>query len=597
MSKYFVFILILLVSNFSFAVERVSNLITPVSYFVDHINQLQSIKENLDKYRKASVIGTSGIGKTQVVRTYAYDNIPNYDIIWFLDCNLDINDEFVKLAKALNTLNKVGISEEKDLSKKEVIDYLSLQNNWLLVFDNLKINHNNKIKEFIDWDNNGNIIFSSQDGKQLPNSIKMTTFNDKDAGSLALNLLNDKNENDVNFLVNTFKGYPILIVQGAQLLNEVKGLNKEEYKAKIYPSLDKIKGNIEAAIDELSPSSVKLLGKIALLNNQNFSKQLLNIISDNLNNIDDDIFQLSKFVLISCTEVDENNPIFEMHDIVAQKVLEINGDTKNKAYLEDIITKLTKALPATMHTGHIFRNAKTINDNLKIISNNHQKYRLNVNKLLPLYSSLLTNYINTLQYSEAEKILKWVQESESSKKFQLWSMSDENKYFYSRILSNIGGYYKHRFADWNKALVFYLKANQALEGVKGYDAIKCNVFYNLANVYISLGRMEDAEQEINKMQKMFDTEIVGKEEIGMLHLIRAKYYYYQGNDNKALEESDKDIEETLKTGIKPDDLFFTVSYMLRTGILNTLGKYKEAYTQAEQLYNMHHPTCAFSKNA
>ncbi len=337
-------------------------------------------------------------------------------------------------------------------------------------------------------------------------------------------------------------------------------------------------------------SSIKLLEKIALLNNQSFSKQLLSIISDNLSNIDDDIFQLSKFVLISCAEIDENNAVFEMHDIIAQKVLEINGDTKNQAYLEDIITKLTKALPATMHTGHIFRNAKTINDNLKIISNNHQKYQLSVNKLLPLYSSLLTNYINTLQYSEAEKILKWVQESESNDRFKLWLMSDEDKYFYSRILSNIGGYYKHRFADWNKALVFYLKANQALEGVKGYNAIKCNVFYNLANVYISLGRMEDAEHEINKMQKMFDVGIVDKEEIGMLHLIRAKYYYYQGNDNKALEESDKDIVETSKTGIKSDDLFFTVSYMLRIGILNTLGKYKEAYTQAEQLYSMHHPT-------
>ncbi len=241
MSKYFVFIIILLLRDISFAAESISNLVTPVSYFVDHINQLQGIKENLNKYRKASVIGTSGIGKTQVVRTYAYDNITNYDIIWFLDCNLDINDEFIKLAKALNALNKVGISEEKDLSKKEIIDYLSLRNNWLLVFDNLKINHNDKIKEFIDWDNNGNIIFSSQDGKELPNSVKMTTFNDKDAGNLALNLLNDKNEDDVNFLVNTFKGYPILIVQGAQLLNQVKGLNKEEYKIKIYQSVDKKK--------------------------------------------------------------------------------------------------------------------------------------------------------------------------------------------------------------------------------------------------------------------------------------------------------------------------------------------------------------------
>lgn len=30
--------------------------------------------------------------------------------------------------------------------------------------------------------------------------------------------------------MQSFSGYPILIVQGAQLLNKVKGLDKEEYK-------------------------------------------------------------------------------------------------------------------------------------------------------------------------------------------------------------------------------------------------------------------------------------------------------------------------------------------------------------------------------
>lgn len=43
------------------------------------------------------------------------------------------------------------------------------------------------------------------------------------------------------------------------------------------------------AIQQLKPSAVKLLNKIALLNNQSFSKQLLTIITDNTNTLDDDI--------------------------------------------------------------------------------------------------------------------------------------------------------------------------------------------------------------------------------------------------------------------------------------------------------------------
>lgn len=45
-----------------FAVESgqntmVSNSITPVSYFVNHVKQLGNIEENLNKYKKTSLVG------------------------------------------------------------------------------------------------------------------------------------------------------------------------------------------------------------------------------------------------------------------------------------------------------------------------------------------------------------------------------------------------------------------------------------------------------------------------------------------------------------------------------------------------------------
>ena len=585
-----ILILVLVMNNNAYANKQISNLVIPVSYFVDHIKQLNDIKSNLIKYRQVSIVGTSGIGKTQLARTYAYENKKQYKLIWFLDCNLDLNQEFVKLAKQLNKEINANLSEDPKLVKKEIMNYLSSKDKWLLVFDNLKVGENRKVRELVEWEHNGHVMFASQDSKELPNTIEMTSFDNRDSIALARNLLQNKDQEDVEFSVKAFNGYPILIVQGTQLLNQVKGLNKAEYKKKIYQSADKIKLNIELAIKELTPSATKLLNKIALINNQSFSKQILNIITDDINTINDDIFQLSKFVLISNTDPNKNNPVFEMHDIIAQKLTEMNGDQNNKENLEDIVNKITKALPATMHTGHIFRNGKTISDNLRIIVSHQQKYNLNIHKLLPLNSSLLTDYINTLQYYEVEKILSWFNELDEKNMFKPWLMDDETKYFYSRIFSNIGGYYKHRFADWNKALGYYLKANQVLKKVAGYQAIKCNVFYNLANVYISLGQMNKAQNEINKMQKMFDNGIVDMQEIGMLHLIKAKFYHYKGNEDKALEESDKDIIETSKTGIKLSDLFFTVSYMLRADILNSLDKYNEANNQVRQLYKMHKPT-------
>ncbi|MDP5020438.1 MAG: ATP-binding protein [Rickettsiaceae bacterium] len=118
-----------------------SNLISPVSYFINHIKQFQLLDNNLKKHKNASLVGVSGIGKTQLARMYAYENKYNYDIIWFFDCNLDVNGEFLKLARQLNKVFKANISEDTGLAKSEVIDYLKHQDKWLLIFDNLKMSY------------------------------------------------------------------------------------------------------------------------------------------------------------------------------------------------------------------------------------------------------------------------------------------------------------------------------------------------------------------------------------------------------------------------------------------------------------------------
>ena len=105
--------------NSSFANGQISNLIAPVSYFVDHVQQLTLLKSDLVRYRQASIVGTSGIGKTQAARMYSYENKDNYDLIWFIDSNLDINEEFQKLAKSINLSFKTNvISEDIKLVKK-----------------------------------------------------------------------------------------------------------------------------------------------------------------------------------------------------------------------------------------------------------------------------------------------------------------------------------------------------------------------------------------------------------------------------------------------------------------------------------------------
>lgn len=109
---------------------QISNLVNPVSYFINHVNQLNFIKENLGKYSKASIVDTTGLGKTQIARMYAYDN-DKYEIIWFIDCSLDLNREFLKLAKAINIQEqKDPINIDSENIRGEILNYLENRTNW-----------------------------------------------------------------------------------------------------------------------------------------------------------------------------------------------------------------------------------------------------------------------------------------------------------------------------------------------------------------------------------------------------------------------------------------------------------------------------------
>ncbi|WP_425360177.1 hypothetical protein [Candidatus Tisiphia endosymbiont of Ceraclea dissimilis] len=301
MNKYLILLILLIMPLNSFAQNQIanqlSNFVAPVTYFVNHVKQLNLLKNNLIKYRQASIIGTSGMGKTQLARMYCYENQNNYKLIWFIDCNLDINQELLKLAKAINsTANNSTksnlISEDVILVRKELMNYLSNQDKWLLIFDNLKVGQNKKVQEFVEWENNGHVIFCSQDSEILPNIVQMTAFTKSDVSILVNNILEHNDPQSAEFLSKEFAGYPIMIVQGVQLLNNVKGLDKAEYKKKIQLSTDRIKLNILLTINELKPNARKLLNKIALINNQSFSKDLLSFITDDKSTINDDIYQL-----------------------------------------------------------------------------------------------------------------------------------------------------------------------------------------------------------------------------------------------------------------------------------------------------------------
>ena len=80
--KTITLILIFFINITATANTQISNLITPVTYFVNHEAALHDLYNKLLLHKKAGLIGISGIGKTQFARMYAYKNQEKYNSIF-----------------------------------------------------------------------------------------------------------------------------------------------------------------------------------------------------------------------------------------------------------------------------------------------------------------------------------------------------------------------------------------------------------------------------------------------------------------------------------------------------------------------------------
>ena len=75
---------------------------------------------------------------------------------------------------------------------------------------------------------------------------------------------------------------------------------------------------MELVLDLLTDSDKEILKRISVLNNQNFSKSFLKIVSNNPESIGENLYNLIRFGLIKNTYHDKKN-FFEMHDAVRNK--------------------------------------------------------------------------------------------------------------------------------------------------------------------------------------------------------------------------------------------------------------------------------------
>lgn len=93
-----------------------------------------------------------------------------------------------------------------------------------------------------------------------------------------------------------------------------------------------------------------------------------------------------------------------MHDVIVQKVLEKNS-ANNSKYLEDVVTKFVESVPKSVKKAFMYRNAKTVPENIEIILKNAESYNINLHKLTAIKLQQLVQCDNSYDIIGAGKLV------------------------------------------------------------------------------------------------------------------------------------------------------------------------------------------------
>lgn len=561
--------------------------INPVVFFVDRINETKAILSNLKIYKIVSIIGVTSMGKTELARKYASYNKKRYELIWFFDSSIDLNEQFVSLANKINNSlllqNDHKISEDPNMAQQEIMNFLTERENWLLVFDNLRLGQNNKLDNIIKWNHNGHIIICSQDSKDLPNNIFLHKLDKENALILLQKILGKElNSKDLlEKLVEIFEGYPGPIVQGAFLLKEHNYLSLEEYKNILAKSSDPVKSHMELVLNLLSDNDKKLLLYIAVLNNQNFSKNLLKIIYNGLGNIGEGLYNLNRFGLIKNTEKINDTSLFEMHDIVKEGVLRYYTEQQIKETISEIISKLNLLMPRGVTSRYAFISKDaTMKSNLEVLLDNAERYKANIYKILEFRKNLIDYYVVSLDYYNVEKMKQWLEHKEQNQLFLLSKMHNKQKINYGWYLVDIGIYEDFAKSNYTRATSYFNRAKEAIRGIENEPELETTILFQTAQTQVFGGDVSGAEENIEKVNYIIKQHPEADFDMGLYWFIKARIFLAQGKYNEALIAVDNNIKAEAHL---PQDTFTAPTYVLKSEILNFIGDYQKSYQIIKKL--------------
>lgn len=586
---------ILMLFSFSFyeSVYAVSvNQVKPVHYFVNNESELTELRDKLLKNGKVGITGISGKGKSELAKKYAEHYQNEYELIAFVNADLDFTPQYVEIAKSINSSGKQTgnvLSLNPNDVKNEVMKYLSKIDKWLLIYDNLKINQNIRIQDIMEWENNGHIIFTTQDTQNLPYRVEMNYLKDKDVMQLINNIIKMPSDHVTSRIVERCKGYPYLVSKISTFVANNKHKNIDEVIDYIDKSDNPVSGFTKLLLNSLNQSAAEMLLKISLLNGEKISRNLINIISSGYSkqSIADDIHQLVMLGAMQCISDDIEEQYFRVHELLQLEVIKNATGKQKQELVNSIIDSLNNILPEN----YLGARHKIIADDISMISNieklliSAEKYNADFYKNMKLCKYVMDYYIGIRDNNNSEKMAQWLIDRQN--RIDLTMMGDDEKDIYAYYLAKIGAY-EELIRNNNKKGEEYYKQAIVIADSTSLLISKMTSRFQLARLQIFTGDVASAKQTVNEMLNLQYDHDDKTWYLQVKILIAEKQY------EKALPLAIWGIKEYAKTGDNNSANFFHLS-LVESEIRNNLKNYQSAYDIAAQLNrlnkeNMSNPT-------
>lgn len=582
--KFLLFIIMITIPGYAAAI-KVSNLVEPVYYHTNHTTELQKINKAIAIFGHVSLVGVSGIGKTQLSRKYAKTNEHKYDLIWIFDGNTDLSPQFVQLAqsinKSINNTSQAKISEGINEAKKSTLTYLNQhkKHKFLLIIDNLKLNKNNNAEEFLNWSHNGHIIFCAQEANLLPNILNIPYLSPHASEEVIRRILPDLSNDFITKLSDDLNGYPITIAKSAIFLASNQYITVDEYREHLKESRDDMDAYVSLLISQLRESTKNLLFELVFLNNQNLSKLFIQKLS-NKDTFIEDLIDLNRYQILSLKYNDGDMKIFELHDKLKEAIINSMDKKLLLKNLSTTIDKINYLIPKGKNTKQeLILADNTMISSLEELLNYAERNKVNIEKILELKKNLMSFYLG-MGVQRCQELKEWLLDNKNT--ILANNSNNHTKAVYSEFLVLIGVYDYFIKADYHSAIKHLHDAEKIIDNLSDYQDLKYLVFSQLAQAYVYDADMEKSSYYIKKA-RMIDTDVIGLTlDSTLLRYIESKYFLSKGDYSKSLNAINELIE-IIKD--HPIDYYYAPIYVMKATILNYIGDYQASYKIAKNIYD------------